>query len=121
MRRSITLTVTLAAAVSGCASTPPPREELARAEQAISRAEQEGASQYAPLPLRKAEEELEDARRAMKDDRNREARREAELARTQAELATATAQRARAQELVEELSRTVGALEEDTRLEEDVR
>jgi hypothetical protein len=115
MTRETVLGAALAAFAFACASSPPPRGEVARAEQAVERAEQEGAHEHAPLPLRKAEEELEDAKRAMREERYVDARRAAELAQAQAELATASAQRARAQELVEELSQTLGALEEDTR------
>ena len=115
MGRRGLLAVALLALGGACATPPPPRAEVARAEQAVARAEQEGASEHAPLVLHEAEEELAYAKRAMREERWREARRSAELARAQAELATATAQRARAQVLVEELSETLDALEEEVR------
>ena len=113
-RRELGYAAALAAVGWACASVPVPRAELARAEDAVARAEQEGAGQYAPLPLRKAEDDLERAKEAVDEERNREARRAAERAEAEAELATATAQRERAQALVTELARTVNALEEDT-------
>lgn len=117
LRTTLACTAALAVLVLGwaCASVPAPREELAAAEEAVTRAEQEGAGQYAPLPLRKAEDDLERAKEAMREERHREARRAAERAEAQAELATATAQRERAQAMVAELARTLNALEEDTR------
>lgn len=114
-RRGMAIWVGACATSFACASVPPPRDVVARAEQAVERAEQEGANQHAPLPLRKAEDALARAKEALREERNQEARRAAELAEVQAELATATAQRANAAALVKELSRTVNALEEDTR------
>lgn len=114
-RRRLGYAAGLAVLGWACASVPVPREQLAKAEDAVTRAEQEGAGQYAPLPLRKAEDELERAKEALGEERNVEARRAAERAEAEADLATATAQRERSQALVAELARTVNALEEDTR------
>jgi len=98
-----------------CASIPPPREQLAQARDKVRSAQTEQAGQYAPLELRKAQDDLDQAERAMREERNIEARRKAELARAEAELALARTQRARNEVAVNELTQTVSALEDEIR------
>ncbi len=97
--------------LGACASTPPPDEALARAEAQIRTARQDGAADAAPLPLRKAEDHLQRAKQAARDERYDEARRHAEKARADAELASAEAEREHMREAVTELEETVRALE----------
>jgi hypothetical protein len=107
--------VVLAALVLGCAVSQP-GAQIAQAEQAVNQAEQEGAGQYAPLPLRKAEDKLAAARETVAeedDDDYVEARRQAEQATVDAELAAAAARRARTEEVVDELSQSVETLEQE--------
>ena len=108
--------IAIAAATWGlaCESTPPPRDALAEAEAAVSRARANGADQYAPLALRKAEDKLDQARAAARDDdQYGTARRLAEQAKVDADLALVESERAKTQEDVDELARTVRALEEE--------
>ena len=111
--------VVVAIAVAGtafaCASPPPP-DEIAEAEEAIALARARDAATYAPLPLRKAEEKLAEARRDARDDDDedrRRARRLAEQAKVDAQLALAESERAQTRRNVDELARTIEALEEE--------
>jgi len=100
-----------ALAVSACASVPPPTADVARAEAAIARAQQEQVAVHAPVPLRNAEEKLDSARSAMRDDRNTQARWLAEEATADAQLAISINQKARSQEAVDQLSGTVNVMQ----------
>jgi hypothetical protein len=102
------------AGLVACQSMPRPTAQLAQAEQAIARAEQAKAAEHAPLELRKARDDYEKAKAAAREEENVKARRAAERAQLEAELAAAKAQRARAEELVSELSNTTEALQEET-------
>ena len=108
--------IAIAAAALGlaCESTPPPRDALAEAEEAVSRARANDADRFAPLALRKAEDKLEQARAAARDDdQYGTARRLAEQAQVDAQLALAESDRAKTQQDVDELAQTVRALEEE--------
>jgi Domain of unknown function (DUF4398) len=97
-----------------CESTPPPRNAIAQAEEAISRAKARDAAEHAPLQLRQAEDKLAEARAAARDDDEYgTARRLAEQAEVDAQLALAESEEAQAKENFDELSRTVRALEEE--------
>jgi hypothetical protein len=102
-----------ALAAASCAS-PPPRDAIAQADEAISRAKAEDAAQHAPLALRKAEDKLASAKEAARDDDHYgKSRRLAEQAEVDAQLALAEAQRAKAEKSQQELQRTIDALEEE--------
>jgi len=102
---------------SGCAGTPP-REALASADTMVRRAEQDGATQFAPLPLRKAKDKLEKAQSEMNESEYTKARRLAEQAEVDARLASVETERARTQNTVRELSRTLQAMETDIGLQQ---
>jgi hypothetical protein len=101
-------------ALSACASNPP-RAAVGRAGAALDAAEKAGAATDAPLALRKSRDQLKEAEEAMREERYPAARRAAEAAEVEAQLALAEATRARAQRELDEISRTVRALEEETR------
>ena len=111
------------ALLAGCAtdSTPPPRAELARAELAVSQAEQANASRYAPVPLSEARDRLQMARTALANERNAEARRLAEQAQANAELAVAQTQAERSEQLAAENLKNVETLREELRRKQDLR
>lgn len=112
--KALAVSAISAAVAVGCASTPPPQDALSEAEEAISQAKARDAAQYAPLALRKAEDKFKEAREAARDDDHyAEARRLAEQAQVDAQLALAEAERAKAEAELEELSRTVRAVEEE--------
>jgi hypothetical protein len=99
-----------------CAGTPPPPVEIADAEEAIAQARSRDAATHAPAALHKAEEKLEEARSAAGEDEDeeknrRKARRYAEEAKVDAQLALAESERAQTQRDVDELARTIEALE----------
>lgn len=115
------LAATAAAAVlAGCASTdvPPPRAEFARADLAIEQAVSADATQYAPLALRDARQKMEQARRALYEEKFLEARRLADEAEVNAQLALAESQTARAEQLAEENTRSLQVLREELKRQE---
>ena len=108
----------VAAFAFSCASTPPPPGEIADAEEAIAQARARDAGTHAPEALHKAEEKLADARSAAREDGDEEenrtkARRLAEEAKVDAQLALAESERAQTQRDVDELARTIDALERE--------
>ena len=54
-----------AVAMSGCASTPAPTEQMAVSKSAIANAMSAGGSEYAPVEMRIAQEKMDRASRAM--------------------------------------------------------
>lgn len=88
--------VTLAGvlALAGCASAPPPTEELAAAQLSVARAGDADADQYAPADIDQARMALRQAQSAMASDRSDEARTLALSASALADLAHARARQA---------------------------
>ncbi|MFT3929572.1 MAG: DUF4398 domain-containing protein [Spongiibacteraceae bacterium] len=87
--------IVLSAAVVGCASNPPPKSELAVSKSAIESALSEGGMQYAPLPLKTAQDKQAQAEKIVADkddDRYLKAEQLAEQAALDAKLAQVTAQ-----------------------------
>ncbi|MCD9005767.1 DUF4398 domain-containing protein [Luteimonas sp. XNQY3] len=81
-------------AFAGCASTPPPTEELAAAQLSVARAGDADADQYAPADITQARRALSQAQAAMGMDRADEARTLALSASALADLAHARARQA---------------------------
>ena len=103
-----------ALALVACASTPPPTDQLARAESAIKRAEEARVADYASPDLKAAREKLASARDAVTRDEMALAARLAEQARVDAEVATAKAEAAKAQSNIEELQKANAALQQES-------
>jgi hypothetical protein len=82
-------------ALAACASLPPPTSELAAAQQAVSRANDADADQYAGDAIARARGEVSQAQAAMAKGRNDEARSAALAASADAEFAYATSNAAR--------------------------
>jgi len=76
-------------ALTACASVPPPTSELAAAQQAVSRANDADAEQYAVHDLAQARQALRLAQSAMASGRNADALMLARQASANADLATA--------------------------------
>jgi hypothetical protein len=93
-----------------CATVPPPTDTVNAAETSITKAQQADAEPVARLELHMAREHLEQAKAAMEDGRNEEARELAEKALVEAELAEARASSARAQRNVAEIRETIATL-----------
>ena len=85
------------ALVAGCASVPPPTEQMAVSKSAIANAVSAGGSEYASVEMRSAQEKMDRASRAMGKEDYEEARRLAEEAQADARLAEKKAQSAKAE------------------------
>lgn len=91
------------ALMAACASTPPPKAELAVAEAAVANADNAGAMQWAPAEMRTAQDKLARAQAAMLAKDHGQAATLAHEANADAQLAAAAARAAKAQR--EELAR----------------
>jgi hypothetical protein len=98
--------------VAACAGGPGPDAELARADLAVSQAEDVNAATHAPGPYALAQDKLERARAAVADGENEAARRLAEQATADAELAAAQARSEVARRNAEQLRANVGTFRE---------
>jgi len=97
-------------ALAACAGDPIPKAELGSADQAIQNAEQAGALQHAPVELELARGKLDAANRAVRDDRESQARRLALEARADANYAASKARAAAAQQAASVANRDWNAL-----------
>ena len=84
----------IAFALAGCASLPPPTAELDAAQQAVARAENADADQYAAAELSQARDALARAQAAMARGREDDARLDANAATADADLARVLSQAA---------------------------
>jgi hypothetical protein len=96
--------------LAGCASVPPPDAQLAEADLALRNAEQVDAAHHAPLDMREARDQYDEARRLAQDDENLEARRLAESAAVRAELAATRARAARSRAAADEIRESIESL-----------
>ncbi|QBQ55029.1 DUF4398 domain-containing protein [Nitrosococcus wardiae] len=96
--------------LSGCASVPPPRKEMAEATLIVSEAQETEAPQYAPVELRTARNKLSAAESAMAEEDYKKARRLAEQALVDAQLAEAKSQAEIQRQQVEELRKSIEML-----------
>lgn len=83
--------------IMGCASMPPPTEQIAVSKATISRAASEGGNEFAPVELKSATEKMNAAEQAMADEDYLKAKRLAEQAQVDAKLAETKAALAKAQ------------------------
>lgn len=83
---------------AGCASIPPPTEQIALAKMAASNASDAGANQLAPAEMQTAENKLDQAIQAMAIEEYEKARQLAEQAEVDAQLAAIKARSTKAQE-----------------------
>ena len=109
MMHRIGIAAAAAIFMAGCASTPPPTEQMAVSRAAVSNASSAGGSEFAPLLLKSAMEKMDGAERAMTDKKYDQARQLAEQAQIDAQLVEATARSAKAQKAAD-------ALKEDARI-----
>ncbi|MGE0085914.1 MAG: DUF4398 domain-containing protein [Desulfococcaceae bacterium] len=100
--------------IAGCASQKLSPEsvstQISNAELMISQAKQNRAEEYAPLELRLAEEKLQEARKALKDEETDMAGRKAEMAMEHARLAEAKAQAGKAKKQAQKEQKDVDIL-----------
>lgn len=99
--------------LAGCASVPPPTEQMALARAEVSQAQNAGAMEFAPVELRNAQTKLDQAQKAMQSEEHVTARRLAEQAEVDAKLASAKARTAKAQKAVAELQEGIRVLRQE--------
>jgi hypothetical protein len=97
----------------GCAGTPPPDAEMARARTLISQAESSGAQRYAAADIDRARSKLAEAQAALSSKDFDVARMRADEAAADAELAAARARSSDAQRAAEEMQRSVDMLRQE--------
>ena len=97
----------------GCAGTPPPDAEMARAQTLISQAESSGAQRFAAADIDRARSKLAEAEAAIRNKDFDVARMRADEAAADAELAAARARSGDAQRAAEEMRRSVETLREE--------
>jgi hypothetical protein len=100
--------------LAACASTPmPPSEQLQAAQLAITGAEQERATEFAPLDMKQAHDKLGAANAAVVDENMVLALWLADEARVSAELASAKASEAKARAVNDEMQQSIQALQQE--------
>jgi hypothetical protein len=102
------------AGFAGCASTPVPNDKIAVAQAALSRAEQNGAPQYAPVELSTARDKLARAEAAQADHKYLPASQLAEQANIDAQLAEATADEQKSEKAGAQFDASMQALRRST-------
>jgi hypothetical protein len=107
------LALTLAVALGGCASVPPPTEQMAVAEAAVQRANTSSTSENAAAELQAARDKLANARLAMTKKDYKFAKVLAEEATIDAQVAELHAQSARSRKAAQESQDAARALKEE--------
>lgn len=100
--------------VAGCATVPPPREQIAVAKSAITDASSAGAARLAPTAYASAQSKLDLAQAAMRAGDYGRARMLAEDAEADAKVAAARARSDSAQRAADEVRAGIRALEDET-------
>jgi Domain of unknown function (DUF4398) len=112
--KSVGIGAALALTVAGCASTPIPNEKIAVAKSSVSRAEQSGAPEYAPVEMAAARDKLARAEKAAADKDAQPATQLAEQANADAQLAEATAQQHKSHKAATEFDASMQALRQES-------
>jgi hypothetical protein len=99
--------------IAGCASIPPPTEQMAVSKSALANAVSAGGSEYAPVEMRTAQEKMDRANRAMDKEDYENARWLAEEAQADARLAEKKAQSAKAQKAASVMQDDIRVLREE--------
>lgn len=99
--------------LAGCATTPPPNEQMAVTRAAVADAVSAGAGDYASVDLRNAQDELDRANVAMGARDYERAKRLAESSEADANLAATRARSAKAQRAVAEVQESIRVLREE--------
>ena len=103
----------VAIVVAGCASVPPPTEQMAVSKLAIANAVSAGGSEYAAVEMRSAQEKMDRANRAMAKEDYENARWLAEQAQADARLAEKKAESAKAQKAANVMQEDIRVLREE--------
>lgn len=103
----------LAISMAACSSMPAPKTEMALSNSAVKDAEMAGAREYAPLELRRANEKLDLARKAMAEEEYEEAKLFAEQAQVDAELAKTKSYSGQSEIALRELRDSIALMREE--------
>lgn len=95
----------LTVALASCASKPPPTQQIAISNDAITKANGAGAIEFAPLQLNSAKQKMIYAEQAMQEKKYELAFQLAQEAQVEAELAQAKTSTAKAQQEADALSK----------------
>lgn len=109
--RSLLLLVFVAGFGVACTSVQPPTSEFSSAQTSVEQAKSLGAAEYAPLELNNAEENLEQAEKAMEDENYDDANRYIERARADAEVAIVKTNSGKSQKAAGEVRESLDALQ----------
>ena len=107
---ALLLTTTVAV---GCSSTPRPDAQLALSRQAVDSAITAGSAEYAPVELKTAQDKLNEADAAMRDEEYSKAKRLAEEVSVDAKLAESMAQATKARVALDEANKSQRALQQE--------
>jgi hypothetical protein len=99
--------------LAGCASVPPPTEQIAVSKSAIANAASAGGVEHAPTEMRNAQEKMDRASRAMAKEDYALARSLAEEAQADARLAEKKAESAKAQKAAVVMQEDIRVLREE--------
>lgn len=88
--------------MNGCATIPPPTEQMAVSKAEVTTAVRDGGNEFAPLETKSAMEKMDAAERAMAEKEHITARRLAEQAQLDAKLAEVKTTLAKTQKSVDE-------------------
>ena len=98
---------------AGCASTPPPTEQLAFSTAAVNEARSASAPELAPVEMQRAQEKLTQANQAASAKEYDRALHYAEEAEVDAKLAAGKARTIKAERAVTELRGSIQALQDE--------
>ena len=101
--------------LSACSSGSPPTQEISQAQQAVRSATIAKAGEHAPKELAEAQRKVTEAEDAMDGKRYKEARRLSEQARIDAEYATLRSEAIRAEEELNDVSRSAQTEQQELR------
>ena len=99
--------------ISGCASVPPPSEQMAVSKAAVTGATSAGSNEFAPLELKSATEKMNAAEKALAEKENLRALRLAEQAEIDAKVAETKTALAKAQAAVNNAKESNRVLREE--------
>lgn len=102
------------AALAACVSGPVPLEQIAVAKESVQRAEQAGATEYAPVELSTARDKLQRAQQAGVNHNGQTATMLADQANVDAQLAEATAREHKSHQAEMELEASLQALRQES-------
>ncbi len=108
--------LTLSLVFAGCAHNPPPKGELAASKTAIEAALSAGGAEYAPVPLKTAQDKSSQAEKIVAsgdNDKYPQAKQLAEQAAADAKVAQETAEAAKAKKALDDAQRDQNALRQE--------